>query len=405
MTAKPNISTHARHLLNILSLQPEKKTDHTTNHEFKNINWAEVVEIAQKSQVFPFLNSLVVEKELMSSKEIKLYFEKSRASGQLMTLRMIFEFNRLNNILRDLKVDVINFKGICLSETAYNSLYSRHFSDIDILVRDQHYINIKQILKEHGYYVPQYLPLNSSQENDDFSFFFGEYTALYPKGNISIDVHRQILGPGHLTFPLPSDRFWERRIKISIGGQEVWTLCPSDNLLYLCMNGLKDDWQSLRTVCDISELIKNHPDFCWDKLFQEAIELKIARPFMLGILIARYLLSTPIPEDFLSSLEKNVRVTSVARKACTRLKMSLDGDTQSHFLEILWMKWVVLNEKGSRRRYLSGILSRIWRLSFSINYRDIENVKLPSSLRFLYYFIRIFRIFRNPFNALKLIFR
>ena len=146
MTAKPNISTHARHLLNILSLQPEKKTEHTTNYEFKNINWAEVVEIAKKFQVFPFLNSLVVEKELISSKEIKLYFEKSRASGQLMTLRMIFEFNILNHILRDLKIDVINFKGICLSEIAYNSLYSRHFSDIDILVEFSSTIGLIQFV-------------------------------------------------------------------------------------------------------------------------------------------------------------------------------------------------------------------------------------------------------------------
>lgn len=405
MTAKINKLTNARHLLRILSLQPEIQSYHSSDCGFQDVNWPEVIELAQKFQVLSFLHSLVVKRELITPNEIKLYFEKSTASGQLVSLRMIFEFNRLNHILRNLQIDVINFKGICLSQLAYNSLYSRNFSDIDILVRDCQYINIKKILTEHGYYVPHYLPLNSDKENDEFSIFFGEYTALYPKGYISIDVHRQILGPGHLTFPLASDRFWERRIKMSIGGQEVWTLSPSDSLLYLCMNGLKDDWQSLRTVCDISELIKNHPDLCWSDLFQEANRLKVVRPFILGILISRYLLSTPIPSDFLSRFEKDIAVSSVAKRACTRLKLSLDGNTRSYFLEILWMKWVVLNEKGARKRYVSGVLGRIWRLSFSINHRDIEDIKLPSSLNFLYYFIRVFRIFRNPSDALKLIFR
>jgi Uncharacterised nucleotidyltransferase len=370
------------------------------------LEWRNIIQAVDASQVLPFfmvlLNSMnryemsIDISNLVNSK-LKIHNRKN--------LRLIFELNRVIKTLNDNGIEVLPYKGLTLSVVAYGSLYLRHFNDVDFLVKKNKYLEVQNILHNLGYITPNYLPFHSVKSNNNFREYFGEYTAVHPKGNICIDVHRYILGGGNLTLKLDSDRFWARRIQVLIGGQDIWTLCPSDNLLYLCMNGLKDDWQSLRTVCDISELIKNHPDLCWNKLFQEAIELKIARPLLLGILIARYLLSTPIPHDVLTSLEKDVIVTSVARKACTRLKMSLDGDTRSHFIEILWMKWVVLNEKGSRRRYLSGILSRIWRLSFSINYRDIEDIKLPSSLRFLYYFIRIFRIFKNPLDALKLIFR
>src|SRR5436309_13551345 len=78
-----------------------------------------------------------------------------------------------------------------------------------------------------------------------------------------------------------------RARETTIAGVKTWPLAVEDLLLILCMNGAKDQWRSLKCVCDVAELLRAHPDLDIGTALARARSTHTLRILSVGLELAR----------------------------------------------------------------------------------------------------------------------
>ena len=148
---------------------------------------------------------------------------------------------QLLNLFNHQQIRIIPFKGPVLAAFAYQNLALREFCDLDLLIDEKDYPQVRELLVTQGY-EPQTQPR------------WGQ-TMKGKRGNL--DIHWQLTPP---CFPYRVDfsELWQRCQTISILNQPVRVLSPEDLLLILCVQICKDvhyRQERLIKICDIAELI------------------------------------------------------------------------------------------------------------------------------------------------------
>jgi len=308
-------------------------------------------------------------------------------------LRLSFELLKLARLLEKHNIPAIFFKGPVLSHVAYGSLEQRMFDDLDVLVKERDYLKPKELLVKEGY-LPLDYPTLSVEESDRFRYYAGEYTLTQPNGVVCLDIHSQLLGGGILGLSKSFSTVWERLIYTKISNQELPTLCLEDQLIYLSLNGLKEGWVSLKSVCDIDRLVRNYI-FDWDLVSERARAEEANRALCVGLLISSKLLNTPLPTqaEFLLVDEKQAR--DVANYACSLIIQQIDRGTKRSSTATFKIVWATLQSWKDRKFYLLGVPKRVLSLMLAVNSYDMEFINLPKYLHFLYYPVRVLRVFNS----------
>jgi hypothetical protein len=395
-----------RFLLACLGVGPGNQFETYTAAEMGQIDWARLLHQSLQHRLLP-----LVQLSLRSCsrtdipedfrRQVNEYSDESKRSS----LRLTFALLKVLDALAAQGVAVIPYKGPVLGALAYGAVHLRSFDDLDILVRPEDYLKPIDILAADGYITLPYEVLSPGHEAW-FREYFGEYPLGHPNGNICIDVHSRLLGNGNLTLRTNFDAMWQRLQPVTIAGRTLQTLAVEDLLLYLCMNGFKDGWDSIRHVCDVAHLIYNQPNLSWQSVLSEAVALRLERPVALGILLAHELLKAPLPDAVLQTLCADRVVYRLAQRLSSSFIDELETGKGRSSVSAFWMKWVALRYWPQRLYYCWGMIDRVVRMFFIVNYRDAEFIQLPRSLYFLYYFIRPIRmVCHYRTNLFKLMFR
>ena len=285
-------------------------------------------------------------------------------------MRDIFLINAIKNIalkdellkllalLKDNDIPAIPFKGPVLSISAYGKLDRRIFSDLDILVHEQDFLKAKKLLISQGY---------QTKHDEEHQIECLQAQLLRNDGKVNLDLHYGI-PPKYLN--LDPECFWESLEPLSISGQTILTLKPEAHLLILCVNGHKERWRLFGKLCDVAAMIQTHQDMDWEWLVAEANRLKIKRILYLALLLANTLLGTTIPQKLLVIIKSD-----------------------------LLMRCLVLESSQHKFNYdLYALTIKENRVFFVLNtliiptQADKDLLPLPTSLFFLYYFIRPIRL-------------
>jgi hypothetical protein len=269
-----------------------------------------------------------------------------------------------------------------LAASAYGNLALREFVDLDILVHKRDVPRAKELLSAAGYR-PQYR-LTRAQEaaflryNCEHGFEHGDDGSM-------VDLHWAIT-ERFFSFPLDPERLWERRSRVSLGGSDVWTFSPEDSLLILCVHGSKDAWERLKHVCDVSEFVRAHEDMDWGRVVKRARRLGSERMLFLGLVLAKDLLETPLPEEVSRRAHADPTVKALARRISERLFRTIDHPP-SRFAEIPFRPiHLKMRERWRDKvRYLV-------RLATTHTVGDWMALPLPKPLFSLYYVVRLVRL-------------
>jgi hypothetical protein len=366
------------------------------NIQLSEIDWQHLLNLAIIHRTIPFLHHNLKQNQ---TREIPPQFHQSLSDliriHTKQVLSMNFELVRALKILSQHKICVIPYKGLVLSLVAYGDNNLRSFDDLDILVTEEDYFKPKMILSAHGYCTLPYDTL-SDRESDQLRYYMGEYAMVREKNSICIDIHRRPLGNGDLTLFGDLPQLWNRLITITIAGKEIQTFSHSDLLIYLCMNGFKDGWEILRSVCDVAGILQRQAEHLeWDYILSETRHLKIDRIISFGLLLAHQLLEAPIPEDVLAHIKRDRSTTWLVDRVCRKFMYEFETLKSRNPIEALILKWVGLKYGSARRKYICGSIERVIKFSLAINYRDTDIIHLPKPLHFLYYLIRPLRILRD----------
>lgn len=289
------------------------------------------------------------------------------------------ELVRLKSLFDAMGTPMLAYKGPILAATLYGKLAHREFGDLDLLVRKDDMPAVKDLLLTEGY--KPYCPLVKQHE----SFHLknnNEYRFTRADTGISVDVHWHI-APSYFHFPLKTESLMERSVCIEMGGTQVPTLSDEDLLLVLCHHGVFHIWERLEWVAGVAEMLRDPRKLDWDRVLARARELHCERALSIGLSLATDLLDAPLPREISATVEADPAARLLGQEALRRLFQEDVGPPG--LMEKIRYHTLSAERPADRVSY-------ILRLAVTPNQGDWAALTLPSSLFFLYYVLRPFRL-------------
>jgi hypothetical protein len=315
-------------------------------------------------------------------------FRNSCLTAELLKLVKLFETHG---------IPAVPFKGLILAASSYGNLALRELLDLDILVQKCDLLQAKELLISRGYRpcVPMTDPQQASYIESHYN-----YKLVRDDGQVIVELHWRFSRRFH--FPVELPRVWQRLETYSLAGATVRNLAREDLLLVLCMHGTKHCWSSLKWICDIAELIRNHPEMEWESAIERARMLGSQRSLWLGLHLASGLLGAALPDAVVRRIHADRVVESLAGQV--RARLFAVTDRKLTVIEQYLFYFRTAERSSDRARYVPLLLRALWQTSMT---PTAGAIKLPPALRLLYYLhapIRLAQAYgAGPMRRLRMI--
>jgi len=338
---------------------------------FFNISRAHAVEQLVQKQLSEHAADIVPSQVL---KKLRILSQSNFARNQVFTA----ELCRLIRLLEASAITAIPYKGPALALFAYGNLNLRRYVDLDIMVQKGDVLAAREILLADGYESAKSLSLSQQQvllqTQHNLQFHRDQ-------GRMIVELHWEVAS--HLFASSVQARdLWSNLIDVDVNGTSMKSLSADDLLFSLCIHGSRHVWQRLGWICDISELISRH-EINWRVLLDRSRNNGTERMFLLGLVLAEELLGARLPSNVKERCESDRALKALAAKIVTRLFTGNVDHLPASTLDTFRYNIAVRKSLKARAQYLSYML----RPTDS----DLRH-DLPSSLRFIYYIERPWRL-------------
>ncbi|RCJ40610.1 hypothetical protein A6770_37710 [Nostoc minutum NIES-26] len=352
----------------------------------QHIDWNYLLETAAQHGVIPLLyqNFKNIYPETVPQnihKQLREYFHTNAINNLYRTQ----ELHNLLNLFEKNQIPAISFKGPVLAALAYGSLALRQFADLDILIHKQDAIKVRELLISQNYHlIVEQLSNATDAEEAIYLQSACEYNFLKNDGRVAVEPHWGF-AKRKLCISFNPDPLWQRLIEVSLVDKTVRTFSVEDSLLVTCINGAKDYWNSLKTICDVTELIRAHQDIDWDAVIEQARIIGCQRILFLGLFLAHEMLGAALPERVWQNIQTDAAIKPLAHEVRQRLFTNV-AQTPKHFGDNFSIWDIKVRER------LRDKLWYCFNLVFSPNEGDAAFLPLPQYLHFMYPLVRQFRL-------------
>lgn len=316
-----------------------------------SIDWEEVLQLAEQHGVIPLLYrtlSAVCPEEVPNSilQQLRLYHQTNALRNQVLTTELL----NILDLLHANNIPVIPYKGPVLASMIYNDLSLRQFSDLDILVKKQDVLKTKQVLCTCGY--QSYTPMTAEEEahllKSSYQYKFTRKDSLV---NL-LELHWQIAR----SYPVSMEEFnpfgvdlspyWDRLEPRVFCDRMVSSFSLQDLLVLLCIHGAKDRWRSLKSLCDLNELLSTYPELDLLAVLARAKNPEQFKVLSLAFVLVNRLFGTPLPADIVD----RIHTESVVQLA-DQVQKELFDDFRSHWSDRLRWHLQLIEGFQNRVRY------------------------------------------------------
>jgi len=242
------LSENNKILVELLSAAIGKRAFSPDSHA--DIDWQGVFSEAEKHRVLPLLYPVLSEFCLNTGLSGNLLKELRKASlyDGKEEERKFFEMGKVLECLSDANIPVIVLKGLVI-RALYPYPYLRTMSDADLLVKPEDMDRAGNVLAGMGYKKGPVI-----EKHTDYSH------ATLPH----IELHRRLLAEMQFSYGGDfEEAVWSRAVTVSIGGIEVLSLSPQDEVLYLLLHMASHIISSgfgLRQLCDLVLVLEANQD-------------------------------------------------------------------------------------------------------------------------------------------------
>ncbi len=360
----------------------------------QDIDWSRLITIAEQHGVKPLLyQSLNQVCANAIPPNILNQLKKDFRTNAVRNLYLTRELLKLLKLFTSHDIPVLCIKGPALATLAYGDLSLRQFSDLDILIYEKDIIKSKDLILSQGFKMRFHVIELTEQEESAFMesqnihkfVREGAYEMEYQGGKVVLEIHWEVI-PNYFSFSLQADYLWANAQSVSLLGQKVSHLCVEDTLLLLCGHGTKDCWDKLNRVCDIAELLHNHPQLNWKKVRTEAKKRGGDRLLLHSLLLTHNLLGISLPEAIWHEINQDQTISAIANQAQEWLFCS-SAKRPKPLQQFLF----ILKTKEHLRDKLSYALSIATTPTLS-DWALLPQSDLPPVY---YYLLRSWRILRN----------
>jgi hypothetical protein len=289
-------------------------------------------------------------------------------------LTWLQEWRRILLAFEAAGISVISLKGPALTLLAYGNISLREFADLDLLIEPANVLRAREVLHREGY------GLRFRLEGDaDAALFRSRNRQLdfVNKGRGTlIDLH---WGAMHVmfSFQLPVDELFKSAQIKQYEGISFRSLSPEYLLLYLCAHGTKHCWLNLLELCDVACHVQTAESLDWQLCIHQAEASNCDLVLKHGLLLAQQVLGLELPPRIRDYCEDS-KAQALAYTASSLLFR--EGGDPGY---------------GNTLRYHLGF-AKDWRNRTRLAFErvfvpaepDWQALRLPQSVRFLYYIVR-----------------
>jgi hypothetical protein len=256
-----------------------------------------------------------------------------------LTIRSLRHTSVLGSLVESYEkegIKAIPLKGPLLAHSLYGNIGSRHFVDLDILIRGVEIERIIGIAEASGFSLKFPSP-GLSLRQWDYYFKYKKDIGMYNKeSGVFLELHTGI--DSHKLISIDKgELLWKDLIEENIGGSRIWSMNNENNFLYLAFHGGIHRYARLFWLRDVAEAITrwklNH-----ELILENAKLLGIERLLGVSLELASQYFNVPIPEQYALYLEKDKKIISKLKNHCnsrilSHENLSVTGDLRKyHFL-------------------------------------------------------------------------
>jgi hypothetical protein len=274
----------------------------------QGVNWATLIQLAAKHRVLSPLGTHL--KAVCPDAIPADVLNVLQTHSQQTVRKNLFQAVQLVKLLQrfeDNRIPVIPFKGPTLAIAVYNTLATRPFSDLDLLISPRDLPLAQDLLITEGYQLRGAMGW--------------ECQWGHPETRVAVDLH-QALAPRFFSLALTFEQLYDRQQSIALAGATVPALSTADLLVILSIQWGKDccEWRAcLAQLCDVAALLHRYPALEWASILQRSRAIGIERMLLLLLLLTRDLLSIKLPEIVSERLLAHPGVNGLADQVNTWL--------------------------------------------------------------------------------------
>jgi putative nucleotidyltransferase-like protein len=342
------------------------------------LNWDAALLLADQhgtsSLLYHYLEPLAATIPAAAFASLRRRYESNLHKSLLLTRELM----RILDCLDALRIEVIPYKGIVLSETYYGDIAMRQSGDMDFFVRVQDVGRINRAVCKLGY-TPR-LPIPESAEAD---YIASGYECAFdsPAGNNLLEL-QWALQPRFYAVDFDMAGLFERALNATIAGRGVKTASPEDLLLVLSVHAAKHVWGRLIWLCDIGQIVKRE-DLNWAWVRAQAHHLGIERILHITLLLANRFLATPVP----APIRDAAMTDKVGRAFTEQIAAAVTAGVcyEEQKIEYFRLMMRIRERRMDRVRFLT-------RMAFTPGPGEWKAVRLPKPLFPLYRVVRLARL-------------
>ncbi len=340
------------------------------------LQWSVIMERACSHQVYPLLYRNLRDLGFPGVPEaVENELKGLYLANALRSQMQAEELARLLSLLGEAGIRVIPLKGVALAQSLYGDTAARVCVDIDILVPPADLARAMDLIVAFGYRMESSDP------------FFAKlvmrhgrhYDVVRESRGISfvLEVHWILVQHFSKNDEAVRDLWAEARPQ-RFFGSPGFSLSPEWEFLYLCMHAADHDWGSLKWLADIHEVASSVgadsvPD--WQKAMAKAQRLELDLLTRQTLAVSSLLLRTDIPAP--------CSPVALPERLRTFPQAPLLEDSPETTLAFRHLR--VLRRPLDKARYFAAVIC-------APKQPDLDLMRFPRSLGFLYYLVRPLRL-------------
>lgn len=300
-----------------------------------------------------------------------------------------YHWAKNNTALRHLKsllegfnsagIKTLVLKGAALTPLYYEDVGTRVMGDFDILVPMQDFQKAAAFLKSQDWIAQKNPERFDPRFSHSIAFNASKGVAVK---NFEIDLHCHALYEA--CDPVADGLFWERSLPFIFQGVETRVLCPTDQLLHVCVHGIKKEWGDghYKWIPDAMMILRHDGEKIeWDRLVRMATTLGVAPMLTIALSYLNKLMDADIPLEVIARLD-SAKISNIQRLRC---KMDLI-DLRTNPIALVKWHWCIYSQ-GIKE---VSLFKRFVRLPEYLKYLVQTNNVFKLSIIFPYRLLKLF---------------
>jgi hypothetical protein len=194
--------------------------------------WEQVLALAEEEHILPWTVSLCA-RQTSVAPGLRSRLDTIARDGAFAAFYWSSELKAILRAFDQQNIVVVPLKGPFLAERLYGATALRVNYDLDLLVSKHDLARAEAVFAALGY---------TPDTPDD-------YHRPWHRGGTTVELHHDVENP--LAFNFHIARVLERIQPAVFLGQHCWQLAPGDELLFLCLHGIRHRFERLSLVVDL----------------------------------------------------------------------------------------------------------------------------------------------------------